>query len=52
MNTLINSIRRAVPAGLEEIAQLGRTLARRREDILAFFDHHACNAPPKPSTAA
>ena len=45
MTTLINSIRRAVPAGLEEIAQLGRTLARRRHDILAFFDHHASNGP-------
>jgi hypothetical protein len=25
-----------VPAGLEEIAQLGRTLSRRRAEILAF----------------
>jgi transposase len=33
-----------VPAGLEEIAQLGRTLWRRRADILAF-DHHASNGP-------
>jgi transposase len=45
MTALINSIRRAVPAGLEEIAQLGRTLWRRRDDILAFFDHHASNGP-------
>ena len=30
MTTLINSIRRGVAAGLEEIAQLGRTLWRRR----------------------
>jgi transposase len=43
MTTLINSIRRGVAAGLEEIAQLGRTLWRRRGDILAFFDHHASN---------
>jgi len=42
---LIDSIRRGVPAGLEEIAQLGRTLWRRRHDILAFFDHHASNGP-------
>ena len=34
-----------MPAGLEEIAQLGRTLWRRRADILAFFDHHASNGP-------
>jgi transposase len=45
MTTLIESIRRGVPAGLEEIAQLGRTLWRRRNDILAFFDHHASNGP-------
>lgn len=45
MTKLINSIRGGVPAGLEEIAQLGRTLWRRRDDILAFFDHHASNGP-------
>src|SRR6201997_1443837 len=45
MSRLIDSIRRGVPAGLEEIAQLGRTLWRRRHDILAFFDHHASNGP-------
>ena len=45
MSTLIDSIRRGVPAGLEEIAQLGHTLWRRRDDILAFFDHHASNGP-------
>jgi transposase len=45
MSKLIASIRRGVPAGLEEIAQLGRTLWRRHDDILAFFDHHASNGP-------
>ena len=45
MSRLINSIRRGVPAGLEEIAQFGRTLWRRRHDILAFFDHHTPNHP-------
>lgn len=45
MTRLIDSIRRGVPVGLEEIAQLGRTLWRRRGDILAFFDHHASNGP-------
>ena len=45
MSTLIDSIRRSVPAGLEEIAQLGHTLSRRRADILAFFDHHTSNGP-------
>ncbi len=45
MTRLIASIRRGVPAGLEEIAQLGRTLSRRRDDILAFFDHRTSNGP-------
>jgi transposase len=45
MTRLIESIRRGVPTGLEEIAQLGCTLSRRRADILAFFDHHASNGP-------
>jgi transposase len=45
MSRLIESIRRGVPARLEEIAQLGRTLWRRRADIMAFFDHHASNGP-------
>ena len=45
MTRLIDSIRRGVPVGLEEIAQLGRTLWRRRGDILAFFDHHVSNGP-------
>ena len=33
------------PRRTGEIAQLGRTLWRRRDDILAFFDHHASNGP-------
>ena len=45
MTTIIDSIRLAVPAGLEELAQLGRTLHRRRADVLAYFDHHASNRP-------
>jgi transposase len=45
MTTLIESLHRGVLTGLEEIAQLGRTLWRRRADILAFFDHHASNGP-------
>ena len=45
MTALINSLRRGVPAGLEELSQLGRTLWRRRADVLAFFDHHTSNGP-------
>ena len=52
MTTLIDSIHQGVPAGLDELAQLGRTLWRRRADVLAYFDHHASNGPPKPSTVA
>jgi hypothetical protein len=33
MSRLIDSIRRGVPVGLEEIAQLGRTLLRRRNAL-------------------
>ena len=40
-----DSLRRGVPAGLEELAQLGRTLHRRRADVLAYFDHHVSNGP-------
>ncbi|BCQ08429.1 ISL3 family transposase ISAar39 [Mycobacterium heckeshornense] len=45
MNKIMNSLRRGVPGALIELAQLGRTLWRRRHDILAFFDHHASNGP-------
>ena len=45
MAAIIDSLRRGVPAGLEELAQLGRTLHRRRHDVLAYFDHHASNGP-------
>ena len=45
MTTIINSLRGGLPAGLEELAQLGRTLWRRRADVLAYFDHHASNGP-------
>ena len=44
--SIIDSLRRGVPAGLEELAQLGRTLHRRRHDVLAYFDHHAYHRVP------
>lgn len=43
MDRIINTIRKGLPAGLEELAQLGRTLWRRREDILAYFEVGAFN---------
>ena len=45
MTTIIDTLRSGVPAALEELAQLGRTLRRRRADVLAYFDHHASNGP-------
>ena len=45
MTKIIESLRRGVPAALEELAQLGRTLWRRRADVLAYFDHHSSNGP-------
>jgi transposase len=45
LTDVIDTLRRAVPAGVEELATLGRTLHRRRDDILAYFIHHASNGP-------
>ncbi|MCJ7858966.1 ISL3 family transposase [Corynebacterium kalidii] len=45
MIRVINTLRKGLPAGLEELAQLGRTLWRRRADILAYFDVGASNGP-------
>jgi transposase len=43
--TLIDKLRTELPAGLDELATLARTLHRRRTDILAYFDHRASNGP-------
>ena len=45
MTAIIDALRTGVPTALEELAQLGRTLHRRRHDVLAYFDHHASNGP-------
>lgn len=45
MTEIITALRNGVPAALEELAQLGRTLWRRRADVLAYFDHHTSNGP-------
>ncbi|MCL1801468.1 MAG: ISL3 family transposase [Promicromonosporaceae bacterium] len=39
MIELMNWIKEKVPAGLDEIRILGRTLNRRKDDILAYFDN-------------
>ncbi|AKK02021.1 Transposase [Corynebacterium epidermidicanis] len=45
MLKVMNSIHAGLPAGLEELAQLGRTLWRRRRDVVAYFDIGASNGP-------
>jgi transposase len=45
LSRVIDTIRAGVPAGLEELATLGRTLHRRRDDVLAYFTHRASNGP-------
>jgi transposase len=42
---VIDTIKTTVPSGLEELATLGRTLHRRRDDVLAYFSHRASNGP-------
>lgn len=42
---LIDAIRKDMPEGLEEVAQLGRTMHRRRDAILAYFDTGVANGP-------
>ncbi len=46
LSKLIDSINTAAPTGLAELAQLGRTLHNRRDDILAFFDHPGTSNGP------
>ena len=46
MTRLITSIHSGVPAGLEELRSLGQTMKRRRDDILAFFDHPGTSNGP------
>ena len=42
---ILKQIQKGVPAGLEELAQLGRTLWARRAEILAYFDTGVSNGP-------
>ncbi|MFC2779230.1 transposase [Actinomyces sp.] len=39
MQRLIDSLRQAIPEGLEEIQTLAKTLINRSQDVLAYFDH-------------
>ncbi len=38
MRSVIDALTEGVPAGLVELRRLGRTLAKRAEDVLAYFD--------------
>ena len=48
MQRLIDSLRQAVPDGLEEIQALARTLTSRSQDILAYFDRPRTSNGPTP----
>ena len=47
MFKLLRSIRSGVPKALPELAQLGRSLWKRRREICAYFDTGASNGPVK-----
>ncbi len=46
MTTLIASLHRGVPAALNELITLGRTLNRRATDVLAYFDRPGTSNGP------
>ena len=46
MTRVINLLKTGLPAGLTELRTLGKTLQRRRDDILAFFDHPSTSNSP------
>ena len=46
MTLIIDSLYHGVLACLDELAQLGRTLHRRRDDILAWFSHPVASNGP------
>ena len=46
MQQLIDSITTGVPAALTEVTKLGRTLAKRAADILAYFDRTGTSNGP------
>ncbi len=43
---VIDSLKSGVPTQLSELAVLGRTLNRRRVDVLAYFDHPGTSNGP------
>ena len=47
MQRLIDSLKQAIPDGLEEIQALARTLTSRSQDILAYFDQPRTSNGPR-----
>ncbi len=46
MTAVIEAVNTKVPAALTELRRLGRTLKRRAEDILAYFDRPGTSNGP------
>ena len=46
MSTLIDALGRGVPAALTELITLGRTLKKRADDVLAYFDRPGTSNGP------
>ncbi|MDQ2755957.1 MAG: transposase, partial [Actinomycetota bacterium] len=46
MTTLIASVSDAVPEALTEVSKLGRTLASRADNVLAYFDRPGTSNGP------
>ncbi|WP_344307067.1 transposase, partial [Brevibacterium samyangense] len=46
MSAVITDVASGVPSDLREVITLGRTLKRRREDVVAFFDHPGSSNGP------
>lgn len=46
MVRVIDTLRAGLPNGLDELRTLGRTLHRRRDDVLAYFDHPSTSNGP------
>jgi transposase len=46
MRSVIDALSKAVPIGLVEVRRLGRTLSKRAEDVLAYFDRRGTSNGP------
>ena len=46
MQAVIDSVGAGVPAALREVRRLGRTLKRRANDVLAYFDRPGTSNGP------